>query len=432
MFFPLTTSNHSSWSGASRGDWLQLGLPPKPADTQRAPMSTDSETEPGDDAGIDPNALRDSEDRISPLWLERLRAYLAAGRDEDVATVMEPLHAADIGDVLEVARSPTSASQLVQLLGDQFDYSALTEVDESVRIELMEELPNADIARGVADLDNDDAVYILEDIEQADREEILAKLPAFERLSLKRSLDFPEDSAGRRMQTDFIAIPPFWTVGQTIDYLRAREGPARRVLPDLRRRRRPTTCSAPSRSTSSCAPSATARSSDLMNTNVDRWSTPTRTRKRRRATSSATTLSKSAWSTRTGGWSACSPSTTSSTSSTKRPTRTSSCSPASATRRFPTTSRYGAQPRRLAGGQPRHRGAGVVRHRPVRRHHRADGGAGGADADRRLDGRQCRHADHDGHGAGARHARARRPPTAPADRPRDDGRRGQRRASSPC
>src|SRR5690606_1616312 len=43
----------------------------------------------------------------------------------------------------------------------------------------------------------------------------------FERLALKRSLDFPEDSAGRRMQTDFIAIPPFWTVGQTIDYLRA-------------------------------------------------------------------------------------------------------------------------------------------------------------------------------------------------------------------
>ena len=76
------------------------------------------------------------------------------------------------------------------------------------------------MARGVAALDNDDAVTILEDIDDAEREEILAQMPAFERLSLKRSLDFPEDSAGRRMQTDFIAIPPFWTVGQTIDYLR--------------------------------------------------------------------------------------------------------------------------------------------------------------------------------------------------------------------
>src|SRR5690606_7618013 len=78
-----------------------------------------------------------------------------------------------------------------------------------------------EIARGVTGLNSDDAVAILEDMEPVDRDEVLAKLPTFERLSLKRSLDFPEDSAGRRMQTEFIAIPPFWTVGQTIDYLRS-------------------------------------------------------------------------------------------------------------------------------------------------------------------------------------------------------------------
>lgn len=182
-------------------------------------MSTDPETMTGPEAGTDTSALRDAGDRISPLWLERLRAYLAAGRDEDIAAVMEPLHAADVGDVLE-SLDADERLDLVRSLGDRFDYSALTEVDESVRVELMDELPNADIARGVTGLDNDDAVAILEDLDQEDRDEVLAKLPTFERLSLKRSLDFPEDSAGRRMQTDFIAIPPFWTVGQTIDYLR--------------------------------------------------------------------------------------------------------------------------------------------------------------------------------------------------------------------
>ncbi|QDZ10413.1 magnesium transporter [Devosia ginsengisoli] len=183
-------------------------------------MSTDPETMPGPEAGIDYNVLRDADDHISPLWLERLRAYLAAARDDDVATVMEPLHTSDVGDVLE-SLDADERLHLVRLLGDRFDYSALTEVDESVRVELMDELPNAEIARGVSGLDNDDAVAILEDMEQEDRDEVLAKLPTFERLSLKRSLDFPEDSAGRRMQTDFIAIPPFWTVGQTIDYLRS-------------------------------------------------------------------------------------------------------------------------------------------------------------------------------------------------------------------
>jgi len=168
----------------------------------------------------DPNAFRDLDGNLNTGWLERLRGHLHGSEEHDLAEMMEPLHAADAGDVLEALDNDERVA-LVQMLGDRFDYLALTEVDDSVRNEIIEELPASDVARGMSTLDNDDAVYILEDIEPADREEILAQMPAFERLSLKRSLDFPEDSAGRRMQTDFIAIPPFWTVGQTIDYLRA-------------------------------------------------------------------------------------------------------------------------------------------------------------------------------------------------------------------
>ena len=183
-------------------------------------MSEEFEMAPGSETGIDTDAFRDSEGRISPLWLERLRAFIEAGRAEDVALVMTPLHMSDAGDVLEQLVHDERLA-LVRMLGDKFDFSALTEVDESIRIELMDALPNAAIARGVAEMDNDDAVYLLEDLEKEDQDEILSALPTFERLALKRSLDFPEESAGRRMQTDFIAIPPFWTVGQTIDYLRS-------------------------------------------------------------------------------------------------------------------------------------------------------------------------------------------------------------------
>lgn len=183
-------------------------------------MSEDFDTAPGPENGNDSEMFRDAEGHMSSLWLERLRAFLAAGRSEDVALVVEPLHHSEVGDVLEQLDAEERLA-LVRALGDRFDFSALTEVDESIRLDIMEALPNADIARGVAELDNDDAVYLLEDLQQEDRDEILSALPTFERLALKRSLDFPEESAGRRMQTDFIAIPPFWTVGQVIDYLRA-------------------------------------------------------------------------------------------------------------------------------------------------------------------------------------------------------------------
>lgn len=178
---------------------------------ENAPDAPDASTEV---------ALRDAEGRLNPQWMGLLSAGILTEDAELLRSLMVPLHESDTGDIIE-ALPADDRVRLVQLMGDAFDYSALTEVDDSVRIDLMEELPNADIAKGVADLDSDDAVYLLEDLEQEDRDEILAQMPAFERLSLKRSLDFPEESAGRRMQTEFIAIPPFWTVGQTIDYLRS-------------------------------------------------------------------------------------------------------------------------------------------------------------------------------------------------------------------
>ncbi len=168
----------------------------------------------------DPDALRGPDEHLNPVWVERLRQHLHDGDTVELADLVAPLHASDMGDLLE-ALGAEERVELVQLLGEKFDFSALTEVDDSVRSDLLEELPSADVARGVAELDNDDAVYILEDIDVPERENILAQMPAFERLNLRRSLDFPEESAGRLMQTDFIAIPPFWTVGQTIDYMRS-------------------------------------------------------------------------------------------------------------------------------------------------------------------------------------------------------------------
>lgn len=163
--------------------------------------------------------VRDEEGHVRATWLAQLRRDLENSEVSELKAMVADLHASELGDVLE-ALSPDERFTLVSLLGGAFDYAALTEVDESIRLELMDLLPNAEIARGMAELDSDDAVFILEDLDAPDRDDILAQMPAFERLSLKRSLDFPEESAGRRMQTEFIAIPPFWTVGQTIDYLR--------------------------------------------------------------------------------------------------------------------------------------------------------------------------------------------------------------------
>jgi magnesium transporter len=154
--------------------------------------------------------------------IEQISDAIEASDVEQLNRTVENLHESELGDLIE-ALEPSERQELVALLGDQFDFSALTEVDEAIRMDIVTVLPNEQIALAVQELDTDDAVYILEDMEEEDQADILAKIPFTERIRLRRSLDYPEESAGRRMQSEFVAVPPYWTVGQTIDYLRDTE-----------------------------------------------------------------------------------------------------------------------------------------------------------------------------------------------------------------
>jgi len=166
--------------------------------------------------------LYDEDGFVAREFRERVETAIAAGDSEMLRGEISPLHESELGDVLE-ALDKDNRQALVRLMGDAFDYTALTEVDEAIRLSIVDAMPNEQIAAAVRELESDDAVYILEDLEEEDRKEILDRLPFRERIRLRRSLEYPEESAGRRMQTEFVAVPPFWTVGQTIDYMREEE-----------------------------------------------------------------------------------------------------------------------------------------------------------------------------------------------------------------
>jgi magnesium transporter len=173
-------------------------------------------------ASPEPPVLRDEEGNVRPAFVEQVTAAIR-GRDASLLrALVGELHEADTGDLIEALEGELRP-QLIELLGKDFDFTALTEVDDTVREEILEELEPQTVAEGVRDLDRDDAVYILEDLPKEEQAEILDQLPPIDRAELKRGLDYPEGSAGRRMQTEFIAVPAGWTVGQTIDYMRETE-----------------------------------------------------------------------------------------------------------------------------------------------------------------------------------------------------------------
>jgi magnesium transporter len=161
---------------------------------------------------------RDDEGGIRSDFLHAVSDAIDEGDAVKVRDLTLPLHEADLADLIQLLR-PEQRGVLITMLGDDFKVAALPELDEAVRDQVLEVMPTEQVAEALQQLDSDEAVYVIEDLDKEEQSDILAKLPSFERAQLERSLEYPEDSAGRIMQTDLIAVPPFWSVGQTIDYM---------------------------------------------------------------------------------------------------------------------------------------------------------------------------------------------------------------------
>ncbi|HEX6611356.1 MAG TPA: magnesium transporter [Hyphomicrobiaceae bacterium] len=153
---------------------------------------------------------------------QRVAEFSAAIEAQNLDRVRElaaGLRAPDLADVLELLGADERVT-LIQALGADFDPEVLSELDAGVRDQLFETLPKDFLAQAVSQLETDDAAYVLEGLEEAEKQDLLARMPAQDRLALERNLEYPEETAGRLMQTDFVAVPPFWTVGQVIDHMR--------------------------------------------------------------------------------------------------------------------------------------------------------------------------------------------------------------------
>jgi magnesium transporter len=172
-----------------------------------------------DESVLERFPMREDGGEIRREFIEEMTRAIKADDEPFLRAVVAELHEADLGDLIE-SLDQDDRVRLVELTGTDFHFSALNEVDDTVREEILEELEPETVAEGVRELESDDAVELLEALDEEDQEEILEKLPPSERDALERSLEYPENSAGRRMQTEFIKVPPDWTVGQAIDYMR--------------------------------------------------------------------------------------------------------------------------------------------------------------------------------------------------------------------
>ena len=168
---------------------------------------------------LESGAPLEAAEESSTALVRSISSALGNGETQLARDLVRELKAPDLADVIEFLE-PDERIALIQALGTSFDYEVLSELEETVRDQVSEALPNELLARAVTELDTDDAAYVIENLEESDKQEILAQLDSGDREALERNLDYPEETAGRLMQSDFVAVAPFWTVGQVIDHMR--------------------------------------------------------------------------------------------------------------------------------------------------------------------------------------------------------------------
>ncbi|MET0241022.1 MAG: magnesium transporter [Sphingobium sp.] len=160
----------------------------------------------------------DEDDRLKPEFVSAVFGAVEAGNPEYARELVAPLHPADIADLLELASNEQRAL-VAAALGDLVGPEVLSELNDYAREAIIEVLGPRQLAEFAAELDTDDAVAIIEDLEEADQQAVLDAMEPADRAAIQNALSYPEESAGRLMQRDLIAVPEHMTVGQVIDYL---------------------------------------------------------------------------------------------------------------------------------------------------------------------------------------------------------------------
>lgn len=156
---------------------------------------------------------------ISKDQLEKIRDNIRSENIEFLKNNVLNLHHADIADIFEIL-SEEDRKLLAVCLENSLPAEVLASIDEQVLSEILDNYKPGILGDLIGKLDTDEAVYVIENIDIDRREALIKQIPSAERKLIRQALEFPEMSAGRLMQRDYVAVPKYWNVGQVIDYLR--------------------------------------------------------------------------------------------------------------------------------------------------------------------------------------------------------------------
>ncbi len=158
---------------------------------------------------------------LTDEFLLRVFDALDAKNAELLLALLDPLGAEDFADLVHFC-SAEQRELLFDLTKTKLNPDVLPLLDETVREDVVEQMAPGQLAEAITNLETDDAVEVIENLDRQTQREVLSALPAEDRDALRTALSYPEDSAGRLMQRELLAVPDDWNSQQCVDYIRSR------------------------------------------------------------------------------------------------------------------------------------------------------------------------------------------------------------------
>ena len=159
--------------------------------------------------------------KLTEEFLAKVRLLIEAINEDELLTLFEELHYADIAEIINELETP-EAIYLIRLLDSERTGDVLTELDEDLREEILAELSAAEIATELSEIDTDDAVDIITELSEDLAKEVISEIEdrehAAEILELMR---YGEDTAGGLMAKELIKVNENWNITTCVREMRA-------------------------------------------------------------------------------------------------------------------------------------------------------------------------------------------------------------------
>ena len=151
--------------------------------------------------------------------IDALHAAISENDQETARSILSSLHPSEIADILEGL--PNKEIDFIwPLIDPEFGGEVLSQVLDSIRTRLLEQMQPHEVVEVTKDLDDDDLTDIIQDLPENVQDSVLLSMDDLNRQRLASLLSYPEDTAGGLMSTDVVPVRTDATLATVARYIR--------------------------------------------------------------------------------------------------------------------------------------------------------------------------------------------------------------------